>query len=112
MLTFLFTFINFVQPGVLWPELASFKPMVIVSLLAGLAGMSARHRAFSLSEAIKHPAMIALAIFLLAQVASVYYAGLGVMLAELGFWYIYLLFVVISLLLLSSIEGLQRYIWG
>jgi putative inorganic carbon (hco3(-)) transporter len=112
MLTFLFTFINFVQPGVLWPALAPFKPMVIVSLLAGIAGLSARNRAFSLSEAVKHPAMIALGVFLLAQVASVYYAGLGVMLAEAGFWYIYLLFVVISLLLLSSIEGLQRYIWG
>ena len=49
-------------------------------------------------DAFTSKTFIYLVIFILAQVFSVYYSGVMGMLDELGYWYVFPLFVVISLL--------------
>ena len=112
MFSFLYPFFTFLQPGVLFPGLASLRPMLVISVLAGLAGMFGGQRSYSLSEAVKHPVVVAMTAFILVQVASLYYGGVSSMLEELGFWHVYLLFVVISLLLITSEDALRRYVYG
>jgi O-antigen ligase len=112
MIDFLYTFMNFLQPGVLWPDLAPYRPMLWISVIAGVSGMFGRGAAYSATAAFRRPAFVYLCAFIVAQSASMYYAGVAAMLEMLDFWDVFLLFVVISLLRINSIDGLRRYIWG
>jgi len=113
--SFLYPFLNFLQPGVLLPGLAPLRPMLIVSVIAGLIGLQrvvqgvspAPRRGF-----LSHPALKWLCVFAVVQVVSVYYSGVRSMLTELDFWSTYLLFVAVSLLLIRDATELRRYVWG
>src|SRR5882672_8769345 len=109
---FLYTFMTFLQPGILWPELATYQPMLWMSVIAGVTGMFRRGATYSAFSAFKHPAFVCLCAFILVQGASMYYAGGAAIVEMLGFWQVFLLFVVVSLFRINSYDGLRRYIWG
>jgi O-antigen ligase len=111
MIAFLYTFFNFLQPGILWPELASLRPMLVISVIAGLAGLMSRGDYVKI-EALKHPAFVALTAFIFAQVVSLYYGGFSSMLGEFEYWHVYLLFVAVSLYVMADIVSLRRYLLG
>ena len=113
-MSFLYPFLNFLQPGVFWPALAPYRPMLVATLIAVLfelirtrPGDAELRRRFFL-----HPAFIWLGVFVVVQVISVYYGGVRGMLEELDFWDVYLLFVVASLLSIHDARSLRRYVWG
>lgn len=108
---FLYTFLTFLQPGILWPELAAYRPILMLSLVAAAAGL-ARRPHYPRGVAFAQPAFRYVVFFILAQVLSVYYGGGLSMLNELGFWYIYPMFIVLSILLINSVSALKRYVWG
>jgi O-antigen ligase len=110
-MSWLFPFLNFLQPGVLFPALADYRPMLVVSLLCLVAGY-ARHAEFSRRGSFASPIFWALCAFIAIQALSVHFAGMAIMFNELVFWCMYWLFVVVSVLLISSAQDLRRYIWG
>jgi hypothetical protein len=109
--SFLFSFSNFFQPGVFWPELADFKPMQVIAVLALLASLG-RPADFSRMDTLRHPAIKWLLAFLIVQVISVYPTGMSGVVGEFGVWSTYALFVLVSLRLISNEATLRRYIWG
>lgn len=110
-MTFLYPFLNLLQPGVLWPDLAPARPMILAGMLAWVAG-ARRQAVYARADAFRHPMFKAMCAFLLAQVLSVHYGGVAAMLEEFSVWLVYLLYVVVSILLLSDGAALRRYIWG
>ena len=110
-MSFLFPFLNFLQPGILWPESADLRPMLVASAVALIVGLL-RKSDFKRSEAWSHPVFVWLMIFMILQVISVYYGGIYSMFEELTYWYIYPMFVVISVLLLSNVKSMTRYVLG
>src|SRR5579863_3301591 len=106
---YLYPLLNFLQPGVLWPQLAILKPMLLASAIALATVTRTTPEQWSL---LKRPALIWALVFVFIQFLSVYYSGIGSMLSTLGFWYIYPVFMAISLLLMASERGLRRYVWG
>jgi O-antigen ligase len=112
-MAFLYPFINFLQPGILWPELASWRPMLLLSGLAFLtAVMRARKGAYSPFQHFTHGAFLWLLTYVAIQIFSVYYSGVSSMISEFVAWYIFPLQVAISLLLLRSAAALRQFIWG
>jgi O-antigen ligase len=112
MLTsFLFAFCQFFQPGVFWPDLADFRPMQVIAVLA-LAASLTRKASFSRMDSVKHPAIKWLLGYLFVQVISVYPNGGYALVLEFGMWSTYALFVLVSLRLISDEATLRRYIWG
>lgn len=110
-MSFLYSFLNFLQPGILWPEIADLRPMLVISIVALLVGVS-RRAVYPRREAFVHPVFMWLTAFIFAQILSVYYGGLGAMLDEVSFWNVYLIFSVVSLLLISDLSALKRYVLG
>ncbi len=108
---FLYPFLNFLQPGILWPELAVYRPLLTVSVIVGLIGYF-RHSLYPRGAAFAHPVFVYLTIFIITQVISVYYSGVSSMLAEFDYWNVYLLFVAISIVLINNYAALERYVWG
>jgi O-antigen ligase len=112
MLTsFAFSFANFFQPGVFWPELADYKPMQVIAVLALLASLkgAASHDRM---DALRHPAIKWMFVFFLAQVLSVHATGVSGMVAEFGVWSVYLLFTLVSVRIVANPDMLRRYVWG
>ena len=112
---FIYPFLNFLQPGVLFPALAPYRPMLVVSVLAGLAGLKALSQDATTDPRrsfLRHPAFLWLCVFTAVQVISVYYSGVRSMLAELDFWDVYPIFAAVSLLIVRDAADLQRYVWG
>ncbi len=110
-MTFLYTFLHFLQPGVLWPELAPAHPATAVLVVGLLAGLF-RRPGFSRMPAFLNPILFWLVLFLLAQALPLYYSGISGIVDELAFWLVYLLFVVASVLLVGSESSLRGYVWG
>ena len=110
-MSFVLPFLTFLQPGILWPELAVARPVLIASVLALIVGL-ARKSTLKRSDAFGGKAFVYLVGFILAQVASVYYSGLSGVFEELAFWYVFPLFVVLSVLLMADATALGRYVWG
>jgi O-antigen ligase len=110
-MSFLYPFFNFLQPGILWPDLASLRPMLVLSILALMMGLRGRS-SYDRREAWRSKQFFWLVLFIIAQALSVHRSGVGEILAELGNWYVYLLFVVISVLLMRDEKALHRYVWG
>lgn len=109
---FLYSFLTFLQPGVLWPALDAIRPMLVVSALAGLSALLLRKPVYARGAVFGHPAFFFLAVFIVAQAVSVHYSGTSSMLKEFVYWQVYLFFVVISLLLINDARAFKRYIWG
>lgn len=110
-MSFFYSFLNFVQPGILWPEIAVLKPMLLVTLFGFAIGLPRRSE-YPRREAFTHPIFVWLVLFVMAQVLSVYYSGVVSMLEELASWSVYLLFVAVSILLISNPVALRRYVLG
>ncbi len=110
-MNFLYSFLNFLQPGILFPALAPFKPMLLISVLAGAAAFTHADPQLRVGY-FRHPAFIWLCIFMLIQVISVYYSGIRSIIEELLFWVVYPLFVAVSLLLIRDAASLRRYVVG
>ena len=110
-MSFLYSFLNFLQPGILWPDIADLRPMLVISAIA-LAAAALRQSSYPRQAAFGHPIFLWLTAFMFAQVLSVYYGGVGAMLEEFSFWSVYLIFAVVSLLLISDTVSLKRYVLG
>lgn len=108
---FLYPLMNFFQPGILFPALAPFKPMLLLSVLAGIFAFAHSDPDLRVSY-VRHPAFVWLCIFMCIHVISVYYSGIRSMLDELMFWMVYPLFVVVSLMLIRDARTLRRYVVG
>jgi O-antigen ligase len=109
--SFLYPLLNFLQPGILWPDLSEYRPMLVASLLALGVGLLRWPRSAT-KEVFSHRSFFWLTVFILAQVISVYFGGVMGMIEEFLFWGPYLLFVVVSVLLISDANHLRRYVWG
>jgi len=112
MLTcFAYTFANFFQPGVFWPELADYKPLQVIAILALLTSLkgSASHLRM---DALRHPAIKWMLVFLFVQVLSVHATGVSGMIGEFGVWSVYATFVLVSVRIVGDPDKLRRYIWG
>lgn len=111
MMSFLFPFMNFVQPGIVWPQLAPFMPMLVLSLL-GLGAGLARTSSYPRRAAFSDPVFRWLLTFILIQPLSLLNGGIATALSGLAFWIMYLLFVTVSITLISSVSALACYVWG
>lgn len=110
-MTFLYPFLTLFQPGMLWTDLADLRPSMIAGLLGLLYGLVLRST-YSRASAFGGKGFVYLTLFILVQMLSVYYAGVYGMLEEFSFWGPYLLFVVVSILLMPDTRQLNRYVWG
>ena len=85
--------------------------MLMMSVIALLVGLL-RRSDFSRKKAFLHPIFLGHISFVIVQVASVYYGGAGAMADEFLYWYVFPMFVVISVLLAANPLALKRYVWG
>lgn len=111
---FIYPFLNYLQPGDLWPFLVSLKPMLLASLLAGLLMLrkGVRPDPSLVATYFKQPALLWLFAFVFVNVVSVYYSGIMSMVNELQYWDVYAIFVAISLFTLKDVNALRQYVWG
>jgi len=109
--SFIFPFANFFQPGIFWPQIADYRPMQIIAIVALLASLGGK-ATYDRMDALRHPAAKWLLLFLLLQPLSIYRSGGYAMFQEFTFWLTYFLFLVVSLRVISSPQALRRYIWG
>lgn len=108
---FLFPFLTLLQPGILWPELADYRPMLVATVLGVLAGLMKRSD-FRRGEAFGNVIFKLMCVFFVAQVVSMLRNGLSVALDEAVFWSTYLLYVVTVVLVVNSDRALHRHVWG
>jgi O-antigen ligase len=109
--SFVFPFANFFQPGIFWPQIADYRPLQIVAIVALLASLGAK-ATYSRMDALRSPSAKWLLFFLFLQPLSVYRTGVYGMFQESNFWLTYALFLLVSLRIIDSPQGLRRYIWG
>lgn len=108
---FLYPFVNFLQPGILWPDLADYRPAITMAVIAVLVGLR-RASLYPRGEAFGSKVFVYLMWFVVAQGLSVYYSGMSAMLEEFNFWFQFPLFVGVSLILITDEASLRRYVWG
>lgn len=111
-MAFLYPFIVLLQPGILWPDLAPYKPTLILSAVAALYGLARSGASSQLGRKLTQPLFIWLVSYVFVQVISVYYGGLAPMLEMLTFWGTYALFVLVADLLITDRIQLYRFIAG
>lgn len=111
-MAFFYPFIVLLQPGVLWPALAPYKPVLVASVVAALYGMAHSHGGAHLGRKGAQPVFLWLLAYVLLQVVSVYYGGLMSMLEMLDFWGTYAVFVLVSALLITNLANLYLFIAG
>lgn len=110
-MSFLYPFMIFFQPGIFWPKLAQFMPIFILSVLGLFFGL-ARKSTYSRSTAFSDSVFMWLVIFILIQPVSLLKSGGSAALSGFSFWTPYLLFVIVSITLISDAKTLARYICG
>jgi putative inorganic carbon (HCO3(-)) transporter len=111
MFSFLYPFANFFQPGIFWPQLDAYKPMLLLSVIGLLVGLR-RRPGVARSAAFRHPLYVLLTLFIAIQVLSLLPHGLGTTVTALMYWGNYGIFVAVSLLLIADVRSLQRYVGG
>lgn len=111
-MAFLYPFIVFLQPSILWPDLVPYKPFLVLSILFGIVGLTRKGAAAQLLERLKHPIFLWLYAFVIIQGISVYSGGVTVMVEMFSFWNAYAIFAVISLLLVRDTKQLYAFIAG
>ena len=110
MNAFFYSFVNMFQPGIFWPSLAAYKPMMIISIVAGLSAMGGAY--VNRSQQFGSKPFKYMLIYIFIQVLSMYYAGFSAMLSEFDTWYIYAIYVCIILLLVKDEASLNKVVWG
>jgi O-antigen ligase len=109
---FLYPFIVLLQPGILWPALAPYKPNLILSAIAAIYGLTRSGASARLAQKLAQPVFLWLVAYVLVQAISVYYGGRAPMLEMLDFWGTYALFVLVAALLITDLTDLYRFIAG
>ena len=110
-MNFLFPFLSIVQPGALWIDLAPYRPSIVLGVLALIVGLR-RHCEYPRKDAFRHPLYKYIWFFLIAQVLSVRYGGLGAMVDEIVAWIGFLTFPLVALALLTDVNSLRKFVWG
>ncbi len=110
-MNFIYPFMHFLQPGILLPEIADLRPMLVASFIALFVGIMSKSQ-YPRTEAWTHPAFKWMLVFVVLQVLSLHSSGILYMIGELTYWYVYPMFVVISVLLISNVNAVRRYVWG
>lgn len=110
-MSFWYPFLNFLQPGILFPDLAVFKPLLLASAIGLVLGVRYQS-SFSRKTAFSNPIFISLIVFIAVQVVSVYYGGVALMWEEFLFWVVYPIFVIIAVILIPNIASLKKFVWG
>ncbi len=110
-LAFLYPLVFFVQPGVLWPELAPFLPLQIVSGLVLLTRIAPRGE-YSRKVAFGSRAFRWMLAFMVVQALSVINEGVSSLIGEAAYVAPLAQFVILSLMLTDSPPNLRRYLWG
>lgn len=109
--SFIFPFANFFQPGVFWPQIADYRPLQLIAIVALLFSLG--HKAvYNRLDALAQPAAKWMLFFLFLQPLSVYRTGMFGMFQEFSFWLTYALFVLVSLRVIDGPQALRRYVWG
>jgi O-antigen ligase len=111
-MAFLYPFIVFLQPVVLWPALVPYRPLMLLSLVAAIFALMRTGAAAQWITRLRHPIFIWMCVFVILQPVSVYYGGVLGMLDTLNFWLTYASFVAVSLLLVRDLKQLYRYLAG
>jgi O-antigen ligase len=111
-MAFLYPFLVLLQPGILWPALAPYKPILAVSAVAMLFGAARAGATAQLGHKLAQPVFVWLVAYVVVQVVSLHFGGLAVMLETLEFWGTYALFVLVSALLITDRPQLYRFIAG
>lgn len=109
--SFFFPFANFFQPGIFWPQMAEYRPMQVIAVVALLASLASK-ATYDRMDSFRHPAAKWLLLFLILQPLSVYHTGGFGMWQEFSFWLTYALFVAVSLRVIDNPQALRHYIWG
>ena len=110
-MNFLYPFLNFLQPGILFEDIAFLRPMLIASAIGATFGLM-RTSDFPRRFAFLSATFFWLLAFILAQVLSVHRGGMFAMLDEFSYWIVFPMFVVVSVLLISNVTALRRFVWG
>lgn len=110
-MSFFYSFLTFLQPGILFPALADLRPALLATVLGFVIGW-ARKADYPREVAFKSPPFVWLAVFIIVQTISVYSTGLSGIKEEFSYWNVYLFYVVVSVLLITSEQALKRYVWG
>ncbi|MEO8384006.1 MAG: O-antigen ligase family protein [Betaproteobacteria bacterium] len=110
-MSFIYSFLNFAQPGILFSEISWLRPMLLASAIALLVGIS-RKSSYSRQSVFYSSTFVWLLVFVVVQIASVYYGGIWSMVDEFAFWDVYPMFVAISILLMNDAVSLKRFVWG
>jgi O-antigen ligase len=111
-MAFLYPFLVLLQPGILWPALAPYRPILAVSAVALLYGMARAAPVAQLGHKLAQPVFLWLVAYVVVQVMSLHFGGMAVMLETLEFWGTYAIFVLVSALLITDLAQLYRFIAG
>ncbi len=110
-MSFWYPLLTLLQPGALWAWINPYRPMLFVSglvLFVGLLGL----RRGRLPPTFSTSPVRWMVAFIVVQAISVHYSGWLQMMGMFGRWYVYPMFVVLSLMLIRDERSLRRYIWG
>jgi O-antigen ligase len=110
--SFFYPFIVLLQPGIIWPGIAPYRPIIWISVATLLYSLMRRDALPQLAQKLAQPIFIWFSVYVLLQVVSVHYGGLGAMLEIVDFWDAYAVFVLVSMLLISDVTRLYRFIAG
>jgi len=110
-MSFLYSLFTFLQPGILWPGLAAYKPIIIISVLAVIIGLI-KGSEYPRSYVFSNLALKYLVVFVVIQIISVYYSGASSVIQQFVFWYKYIAFVLVSVFVMTSINDTKKYIYG
>lgn len=108
---YIFTFFHFLQPGILFPELAPFRPVFFLSILLAVMGFF-KTRGEGANWIMTRRTTIALIAFLAVNVVSVHYSGLSSMADMAGQWYIYIVFYFIVISNINSTDEFVKTVWA
>lgn len=111
-MAFFYPFIVLLQPGVLWPALAPYKPALVVSIIAAISAIAHPRAGAQLGRKLAQPVFLWLVAYVVFQVLSLYYAGFMTMFETLDFWGTYVVFVLVSALLIADLAQLYLFIAG
>lgn len=110
-MVYIFTFLHFLQPGILFPELAPYRPVFFLSMLLAVVGFL-KARGEGANWIMTRRTTIALIAFLAVNVVSVHYSGLSSMMEMAGQWYIYLIFYFIIISNINSTDEFVKTVWA
>jgi O-antigen ligase len=110
-LSFWYPLCNLFQPGVFWPAIAPYSPLMMLSFLTLLVYLRKR-REYELPPAIKHSAVRWTVALLIVRSVSLVSHGIGLAFSEfMAFLPVYV-YILVSLYLIKSPQDFIRFAWG